>query len=111
MLEQVRAYLWHESHRRRRRRCRRRKHRKMPALSTAKRREVWAEFMRENEDEFGAVNKEDLHDAVMDIDGWFVENQASLNQAIRQPARSELTVEQKALLGTLVIRMRYLEGV
>ena len=76
----------------------------MAVLTEQQRREAWAEMMR-----LGGISipKEDLRSAFNALDDWFEFNAATLNSVIPQPARSSLTLQQKALLLSLVIRKRY----
>jgi hypothetical protein len=78
----------------------------MAVLSDALRRELWAEFMQVNRDPCG-ITKVDLRAAVDAIDTWLDGNAASLNTAIPQPARSNLSAAQKARLLALVALKRY----
>jgi len=79
----------------------------MAVLSTQERAGVHAEFMRNETDTFGAVTKADLLAAVNALDDFFESNAAAINAAIPQPARGQLTVEQKSRLVRYVLRRRY----
>lgn len=72
----------------------------MAVLSDADRFDLWANFMRElsNLRENIAVSKVDLRAAFNAVDDWCDANATSFNTAIPQPARSNLTATQKALL-------------
>jgi hypothetical protein len=85
----------------------------MAVLPDAERREVWADLMRRFSDERQAVSitKQDLRAAIDAIDAFFDANAATINAALPQPARSQLTTVQKALLLMFVITRRYLAGV
>ena len=48
--------------------------------------------------------------AVDDLDDWFNTNKASALAAISEPAKSELTGAQIALLSTFIIERRWLAG-
>lgn len=78
----------------------------MAVLSAADRQVVKAQWMREP---IGAcaVSKADLQAAINAIDDWVDANAASFNVAIPQPARSALTIKQKAWLLTFVVRQRF----
>ena len=84
----------------------------MAVLPDADRAAVWADFMRDlsSEREACAVIKPDLRAAVDAIDAWLNTNASSLNTAIPQPARANLTTPQKARLLMAVVRKRYLTG-
>ena len=81
----------------------------MAIMTDADRFDCWAEYMRRNRDPI-AVNKPDLRAAFNAIDQYFSDNAASINAAIPQPARANLTVPQKALLAIAVLEKRYLVG-
>lgn len=78
----------------------------MAILSDADRREAWARWMRENQEEIG-IPKADLRAAVNAADQWVEDNQASYNSAIPQPARSAMTDKQKARLLFYVVDKRF----
>lgn len=85
----------------------------MAELTDEARRECWAEFMREvsrDSESMGALTKADLRAAVDALDTFFHSNAAAVNNAIPQPARTQLTAAQKARLLVFVIRRRYLDG-
>lgn len=81
----------------------------MAVLSDPDRRDVWAEFMRDNAAPVG-VTKADLRAAVNALDAFLETNAAAINTAIPQPARGALSTAQKAMLLTYVIRKRYVKG-
>lgn len=58
-----------------------------------------------------AVTKVDLKAALDGVDDWVNANAASLNAAIPQPARANLTAAQKARLLVWVVRKRFETGV
>jgi hypothetical protein len=58
-----------------------------------------------------AVIKADLAAAVAAVDQWASDNAASLNAAIPQPARANLTASQKARILRYVIKQRFVSGV
>lgn len=80
----------------------------MAALSDAARREIWARFMREN-DEVVSITKAELRAAFDAIDDWQQSNAATINAAIPQPARGALSPAQKARIFTLIAEQRYVE--
>lgn len=72
----------------------------MAVLSNADRAAVWSFVMTKcsNLREEIACSKADLRLVINAIDDWLEANAASLNQAIPQPARSQLSAPLKALL-------------
>ena len=60
--------------------------------------------------QFGAVTKADIRAAVNALDDFLNTNAATINSAIPLPARTALTVPQKALLLQYVIQKRYIKG-
>lgn len=84
----------------------------MAVLSVAQRAEGWAELMDELSFKRArcGTSKTNLRAAYDALDTWVNDNAATVNQAIPQPARAELTVEAKALLFMHIVRKRYLEG-
>lgn len=85
----------------------------MAILSSQQRADLWAQFMREfpKDETLGALTKVDLRAAVDALDQFLSDNAAAVNNSIPQPARSELTARQKALLLIAVVRARFaLEG-
>ena len=81
----------------------------MAELTAQQRLEGCGEYMKE-ETGTCAVNKTDLRAAFNALDTFFHSNAATINAAIPQPARSNLTTEQKARLLMAVIRKRYIAG-
>lgn len=57
-----------------------------------------------------SITKADLRAAVNALDNYLNSNAASINTAIPQPARSNLTSSQKALILMYVIEKRYVTG-
>jgi predicted lipase len=57
------------------------------------------------------LTKGELKSAIDGVDQYLFENELLINQAIPQPARSELTKQQKALLMAYVTLRRYEVGV
>lgn len=84
----------------------------MAALSTDDRRELWAELMAalSRDGDSVSITKAELRAAVDAVDDFLDDNAATINAAIPQPARSGLTVSQKARLLNFVVRYRYVEG-
>jgi len=84
----------------------------MSILSDTARADVWAGAMRRfSQDKLSCgVTKEDLRAAVDALDTFLSDNATAVNSAIPQPARSSLSVTQKALLLMYVIDRRYLDG-
>jgi len=81
----------------------------MPPLNSARRREVWAEWMRKNLEEI-TINKNDLRAALDAIDTWVNTNKTSFNAAIPLPARTSLSADQKARLLLMVVEERFIQG-
>lgn len=84
----------------------------MAILSDEKRIELWKEIQSSLSEvrEPCAVNKADLRAAVNALDSFFSDNAATINAAIPQPARSDLTTSQKARLLMLILKYRFVEG-
>ena len=83
----------------------------MAALTDQDREDVWEEFMRRNPDAWGAVEKADLRTAVNNLDAWVDSNKASALASLDEPAASELSGVQVALVFTLIVDKRFLKGV
>lgn len=82
----------------------------MATLTDAQRlecRAVWNDLNASERLSIAGLTKSDIAAAVAGIDAYFDTNAAAINAAIPQPARSALTVRQKALLVVAVIRKRY----
>ena len=82
----------------------------MAILGNADRVGVWAEFMDDlsaRRGTCGTLAKADLRAAVNAIDDWVDTNAVLFNATIPLPARTQLTVRQKAELLLLVIRRRF----
>ena len=85
----------------------------MAVLTDEQRAEEWAAFMADissAQEAFGALTKADIRAAVNALDDFMVASAVAVNNAIPQPARSELTTPQKARLLMRVVARRYLAG-
>jgi hypothetical protein len=84
----------------------------MAVLTDQARAEIWAEFMRElsRDGDPITITKADLRAAFNAIDDFMDANAATINQALPQPARTALTITQKARLLNFVVSRRYIEG-
>lgn len=84
----------------------------MPALPDGKRKELWAEYM-DRCTKAGiriGTGKTNVRAAANALDNFFVANATAINQAIPQPARTEMTPEAKAILAAMLLEKRYVEG-
>ena len=81
----------------------------MAVLDEASRTEVWAELMRKysRDGETIGITKQDLRAAVDALDDFMDANAATINNALPQPAKAELTSAQKALMLSFVVLKRY----
>lgn len=91
----------------------------MALLSDVERFGLWRDFMQKlSADSVASVNagtgsiplnlsKTELRAAVNAIDAWVDANAASFNNAIPQPARTQLSARQKAELLMFVVRRRF----
>lgn len=71
----------------------------MAVMDALNRVRVWAHLMRQSAlGELSGVTKADLRATVDALDDWIEANQTSINQAIPQPARAALTLQQKTLV-------------
>lgn len=85
----------------------------MAVLTNNARRELWRSYMQEmsaQQQAVGPITKADLRAAVDALDDFLNTNASAINQAIPQPARSALTVPQKARLLVYVVERRFSEG-
>lgn len=86
----------------------------MAVLNDTDRISVWAQMMSDQGNltgqPFGNLVKADLRAAVDALDDFLETNAGTINSAIPQPARAELTTQQKALLLQFVIARRYLRS-
>lgn len=81
----------------------------MAALTNEQRTALFAQLMSDlsaNGEAIG-VTKPQLRAAVDAVDDWLEANAASLNSAIPQPARGNLTTAQKARMLAFVAMKRY----
>lgn len=81
----------------------------MAALSTADRQRIWRGLMRfwsHRREPLGNLTKADLQAAVNATDDWIDANAAAYNSAIPQPARGQLTSDQKNILFAAVALAR-----
>jgi hypothetical protein len=84
----------------------------MAVMLDADRKAVWAEMMADASARLEGLGllKADLRAAVNALDDFLSTNGAAINTAIPLPARTALTVPQKARLLMFVIQRRYLSG-
>lgn len=82
----------------------------MAELSAQERLDGAGQCMREERSPFGTLTKADIRAAFNAIDAFMNANAATLNAAIPQPARAQLTTAQKARLLNEVVRRRYIAG-
>ena len=81
----------------------------MAELSEEDRAEVTQEFMALALGPH-TITKQDIRAAVNALDTWYNANAAAANQALPQPARSQMTTVDKAHMSTLIVNKRYLKG-
>ena len=81
----------------------------MAILDEAARSKVWADLMRRfsNDGEVVGVNKLDLRAAINALDSFMDDHAADINTTLPLPARTELTVQQKAIMLSYVVLKRY----
>ena len=82
----------------------------MAVLSDADRQACFVEWMRANTVPLGAMTKAQLRAAFDGLDAELNSQAATLNAAIPQPARAQLTTAQKAHILVAVIQKRYMSG-
>lgn len=56
------------------------------------------------------ILKTDVRAAVDALDSWYNTNAPAANQALPQPARGAMSLEDKALLSNLIVEKRYVKG-
>lgn len=78
----------------------------MAVLSDQQRAEVTAAFMQQAHGPL-SILKMDCRAAVDGLDSWYDANAAAANQALPQPARGALSLDDKALLSNLIVNKRY----
>jgi hypothetical protein len=81
----------------------------MAVLSTTERQRVWRGLMRfwsRRGESFGSMTKADLQTAVNDTDAWIDSNSTSYNNAISQPARGQMTADEKTIMFAAVALAR-----
>ena len=81
----------------------------MAQLTDDQRRDIWAEWMRVNNEPV-SVTKADLRAAFNALDDFLETNKTAINNAIPQPARGELSARQKAWILARVIEQRFKVG-
>ena len=81
----------------------------MAVLTEQDRYDTWADWMRTNADAV-IIRKQAVRDAVNALDDWLNANAGTINAALPQPARADLTISQKAALLTHVVAKRYIKG-
>lgn len=81
----------------------------MAVLSDEARAEVTAAFMQQAAGPL-TILKADIRAAVNGLDDWYDANAVAANQALPQPARGALSLEDKALMSNLIVTKRYTSG-
>lgn len=82
----------------------------MALLTDAQRAEITTVFMQQALGPLSLL-KMDCRAAVDALDAWYDANAPAANQALPQPARSVLTLADKALLSTLSVEKRYIRDI
>lgn len=82
----------------------------MAVLTDTQRAEVAAAFMQQARGPH-TIHKPDIRAAVDGLDSWYDANAVAANQAIPQPARGAMSLEDKALLSNLIVTKRYVRDV
>lgn len=79
------------------------------ALTQQQKNEVWAQYMHDLSaaNIASALLKQDMKDAVANIDAWVESNQASFNAALPVPYRNGASAADKARLLALVVMKRF----
>ena len=86
----------------------------MAELLTEDRQRIWRALMRywsKIREGLGEFAKSDLYDAIGATDTWINDNQASYNNALPEPFKTEATAVQKTLLFCAVALMRVDPGI
>ena len=81
----------------------------MAVLSDQDRADVTAEFMRQAAGPL-ALTKNDIRPCVDALDNYYNANAGAINQSLPLPGRTALTINDKALMDTLVKNKRYIKG-
>jgi hypothetical protein len=81
----------------------------MAVLSDADRADVTTQCMQQMAGPH-TILKADIRAAVNALDDWLNTNAPSANQALPQPARSAMSLADKALMNTLIVDKRYRTG-
>lgn len=81
----------------------------MSVLNDNDRKVLWAKFMSDlsREREIISVDKNELRNVVDAIDIWIDNNMASFNNAIPEPAKSNLSTKQKAMILMYIVNRRW----
>ena len=81
----------------------------MAELDETARTKVWSDLMKRYSEDGESINvtKADLRAAVDALDSYLDDNAGDINNALPNPAKSELTQSQKALLLSYVVLKRY----
>lgn len=81
----------------------------MAVLSNTDRQALWAKFMSDESGRGNSIdtNKPDLRAAVDAIDNWIDSNITSFNNAIPEPAKTNLTAKQKYELFKIIADRRW----
>ena len=82
----------------------------MAVLTDQQRAEVMTEFMQQAKGPH-TILKADVRAAVDGLDSWYDANAAAANQALPQPARGQMSLNDKALLSNLIVSKRYMRDV
>jgi len=81
----------------------------MGILTDNERQEVWAEWMKLNDEDI-SITKQELRAVFNALDGWFDGSMSDANSSIPLPQRTALSQRQKAFILTKVIEKRFLTG-
>jgi len=81
----------------------------MAVLSDQDRADVTQEFMAQALGPH-TITKADIRAAVNALDDWYNTNAAAANQALPQPARSQISLSDKAHMSSLIVNKRYVKG-
>ena len=81
----------------------------MAVLSDQDRADVTQEFMQQAKGPLTIV-KTDVRACVNGLDDYYNANAGAINQSLPLPGRTALTINDKALMDTLVKNKRYIKG-